>query len=57
MPTMVVWGKQETLGSVSVAQAMTDLIPRARLEVLAGGHAPWLVQPARSAAAVADFMT
>jgi pimeloyl-ACP methyl ester carboxylesterase len=43
MPTLVVWGEQEPLGGVSVAQAVTGLIPRARLEVLPTGHAPWLV--------------
>jgi len=56
MPTLVVWGEREPLGSVSVAQKVTELIPRARLEVLAGGHAPWLGQPAQTAAALADFV-
>jgi pimeloyl-ACP methyl ester carboxylesterase len=56
MPTMVVWGEQEPLGSVSVAQAVTELIPHARLEVLPTGHAPWLGQPAQTAATVVDFV-
>jgi len=56
MPTLVVWGEQEPLGSVSVAQAVTELIPHARLEVLPTGHAPWLGQPAQTAATVADFV-
>jgi pimeloyl-ACP methyl ester carboxylesterase len=56
MPTLVVWGEREPLGSASVAQKVTALIPRARLEVLAGGHAPWLGQPAQTAAALADFV-
>jgi pimeloyl-ACP methyl ester carboxylesterase len=56
MPTLVVWGEQDPLGSVSVARAVTELIPHARLEVLAGGHAPYLGQPAQTAATVADFM-
>ncbi len=54
--TLVVWGEHEPLGSVAVAQAMTDLIPDARLEVLPGGHAPWLGDPARAAAVVTDFV-
>ena len=29
MPTLVVWGEQDPLGSVSVAQAVTELIPHA----------------------------
>jgi pimeloyl-ACP methyl ester carboxylesterase len=32
------------------------LIPQARLRVLPSGHAPWLGQPAQTAAAVADFV-
>jgi pimeloyl-ACP methyl ester carboxylesterase len=56
MPTLVVWGDREPLGSVSVAKEVTELIPRARLEVLAGGHAPWLGQPAQIAATIADFV-
>ncbi len=56
MPTLVVWGEQEPLGSVSVAQAVTELIPHARLEVLPTGHVPWLGQPAQTAATVVDFV-
>ena len=56
MPTLVVWGEQDPLGSVSVAQAVTELIPHARLKVLPTGHAPWLGQPAQTAATVADFV-
>jgi pimeloyl-ACP methyl ester carboxylesterase len=56
MPTLLVWGDREPLGGVPVAQAVTDLVPDARLAVLAGGHAPWLGQPAQTAAAVMDFI-
>jgi pimeloyl-ACP methyl ester carboxylesterase len=56
MPTLMIWGEHEPLGSVSVARAATDLIPHGRLEVLPTGHAPWLGQPAQTAAAIADFL-
>jgi pimeloyl-ACP methyl ester carboxylesterase len=56
MPTLLVWSDREPLGPVSVAQSVTDLIPQARLQVLPTGHAPWLGQPAQTAAAVADFV-
>jgi pimeloyl-ACP methyl ester carboxylesterase len=56
VPTMVIWGDREPLGAVLVAEALTAAIPRARLAALPGGHAPWLGQPARVAAAVTDFM-
>ena len=56
MPTLMVWGERDPLGGVSVAQAITDLIPHARLEVLPTGHGPWLGQPAQTAATVVDFV-
>lgn len=56
MPTLLVWGEHEKLGSVSVARAATELIPHARLAVLPTGHGPWLGQPALTAATVMDFV-
>jgi pimeloyl-ACP methyl ester carboxylesterase len=56
MPTLIVWGERDPLGGVSVAQAITDLIPHARLEVLPTGHGPWLGEPARTAAAIVGFV-
>ena len=56
MSTLVIWGDRDPLGSVSVAQAVTDLIPHARLEVMPAGHAPWLGHPAQIATAVLDLM-
>lgn len=56
MPTLVIWGKQEPLASPSVARAATELMPHARLEVLPGGHAPWLGHPSQTATTVVDFV-
>lgn len=56
MPALLVWGEHDPLGGASVARAAAELIPRARLEVLPTGHGPWLGQPAKTAAAVVDFM-
>ena len=56
MPTSVVWGDREPLGSIAVARAVTELIPDARLEVLPAGHGPWLGQPERTAGAVSGFV-
>ena len=56
MPTLIVWGERDPLGGVPVAQAITDLIPHARLEVLPTGHGPWLGEPEKTAAAIADFV-
>jgi pimeloyl-ACP methyl ester carboxylesterase len=53
MPTLVLWGERDPVGTIPVARAVTDLISDARLEVLPTGHGPWLGQPTRTAAAVA----
>jgi pimeloyl-ACP methyl ester carboxylesterase len=52
IPTLVLWGEHDPVGSVPVARAIAELIPHARLEVLPTGHGPWLGQPTRTAAAV-----
>jgi pimeloyl-ACP methyl ester carboxylesterase len=56
MPTLVLWGERDPVGSIPVARAVTELVPDARLEVLPTGHGPWLGQPSRTAAAVTDFV-
>jgi len=56
VPTLLIWGEREPLGSVSVARAVTELIPGARLQVLPGGHGPWLGEPELTAAVVRDFV-
>lgn len=56
VPTSVVWGERDPLGSVAVAQAATALIPAARLVVLPTGHGPWLGEPERTAAAVVELV-
>jgi pimeloyl-ACP methyl ester carboxylesterase len=56
VPTLMVWGERDPLGGVPVAQAITELIPRARLEVLPTGHGPWLGQPTRTATTVVEFV-
>jgi pimeloyl-ACP methyl ester carboxylesterase len=55
VPALVIWGADEPLGGAAVARAATDLIPRGRLEVVPGGHAPWLGHPALIAQLTADF--
>jgi len=56
VPTLLIWGEREPLGRVSVAQAVTELIPHGRLEVLPAGHGPWLGHPAQTAATVMNHV-
>jgi pimeloyl-ACP methyl ester carboxylesterase len=55
MPTLVLWGERDPVGSIPVARAVAELIPDGRLAVLPTGHGPWLGLPTRTAAAVTDF--
>ena len=56
MPTSVIWGERDPLGSIAVARVVTGLIPDARLEVLPAGHGPWLGEPERTAGAMLGFV-
>lgn len=56
VPTLLLWGEREPLGSVAVAQEVSELMLDARVQALRGGHAPWLGQPVQTAAAVVDFV-
>ena len=56
MPTLVLWGERDRVGSIPVARAVTELIPQARLTVLPTGHGPWLGRPTETATAVLGFM-
>ena len=57
VPTLIVWGDRDPVGSVEVARAVTDLIPDSRLEVLPAGHVPWLGDPDRVAALLFSFVS
>ena len=56
MPTLVLWGERDPVGSVAVARSVTELIPHARLTVLPTGHGPWLGEPTPTARAVLQFI-
>lgn len=55
VPTLVVWGEHDPVGSVAAAEAVTELIPDARLVTVPGGHAPWLGHAESVAAPIAEF--
>ena len=42
VPTLLVWGDHDPVGGGDVARRLRSLIPHAELEVVDGGHAPWL---------------
>jgi pimeloyl-ACP methyl ester carboxylesterase len=56
IPTLVVWGDHDPVGAVKVAQATTELIPTAQLEVLPAGHVPFLGHPDHVAELLTQFV-
>lgn len=57
VPTLVLWGDQDTLFPVTHAELMAQHIPRGRLELIEGvGHCPHIESPSRLAASVRRFV-
>jgi pimeloyl-ACP methyl ester carboxylesterase len=56
MPTLLLWGERDPVGSIAAARSVAELIPHARLTVLPTGHGPWLGEPTRTAQAVLELM-
>lgn len=56
VPTLMIWGDHDPVGSVSVARRAAQLIPDARLEVLPVGHVPQFGCPRRTADLVSTFV-
>ena len=51
-PVQLIWGSDDPFASPSVGEEVVRLIPDAHLEVIPGGHLPWLSQPDRVAEVV-----
>lgn len=49
VPTCFVWGDADIYGAPDVGARAVELLPHGRLEVVSGGHAPFLDEPLRSA--------
>ena len=56
VPTLIVWGEHDPIGDPTVARALADAIPGARLELLPTAHMPWFAEPDRTAELVASFV-
>jgi pimeloyl-ACP methyl ester carboxylesterase len=56
VPTLVLWGDQDPVGAVNVAQATAALVPNAQLEVLPAGHVPYLGNPERVSELLSRFV-
>jgi 2-hydroxy-6-oxonona-2,4-dienedioate hydrolase len=57
VPTLFLWGEDDTFGGLDVARRLVDAMPYARLEVMpAAGHLPWLDDPDRAAQVASRFL-
>ena len=53
VPTLLIWGDHDPVGTAEVARETAALMPRAQLELLTAGHVPYLGHPQR----VAELLT
>ncbi len=54
--TLFVWGEGDVFGGPEVGERAARLMPRAEIEVVAGGHLPWLDEPEVCAEAVSRLL-
>jgi pimeloyl-ACP methyl ester carboxylesterase len=55
-PTLVIWGDRDPVGTTEAGEEMARLVSEARLEVLPGGHVPYLGHPERVAELLSEFV-
>jgi pimeloyl-ACP methyl ester carboxylesterase len=56
VPTLLIWGDHDPVGSADVARVTARLIPRAQLELLPAGHVPYLGHPQRVSELLSTFI-
>jgi pimeloyl-ACP methyl ester carboxylesterase len=56
VPTLLIWGDRDPVGTAEVARENARLMPRARLELLPAGHVPYLGHPQRVAELLTTFI-
>lgn len=55
-PVQLIWGDADPFGGVDVARRAAEVIPDAVLEIVPGGHAPWLREAEAVGEAAAAFL-
>jgi pimeloyl-ACP methyl ester carboxylesterase len=56
VPTLLIWGDHDPVGTVEAAHAIAQMMPRAQLETLPAGHVPYLGHPERASELLATFV-
>jgi pimeloyl-ACP methyl ester carboxylesterase len=55
-PSLFIWGDGDVFGGPEIGERAVRVMPNAQIEVVSGGHLPWLDDPAGCAVAVSDFL-
>jgi pimeloyl-ACP methyl ester carboxylesterase len=55
-PSLFVWGDGDVFGGPEIGERAVGVMPNAEIEVVSGGHLPWLDEPAGCAQAVSGFL-
>jgi pimeloyl-ACP methyl ester carboxylesterase len=56
-PVLLIWGQDDVYGGPEIGRRAAELIPRARLEVMPGNHAPFLDDPERCAELIREWVS
>ena len=56
VPTLLIWGDHDPVGTAEVARETARLMPRAQLELLPAGHVPYLGHPQRVSELLTTFI-
>lgn len=56
VPVLMIWGDEDPYGGPDIGKRAAALLPDARLEVIAGRHAPFLDDPQRCAALITELL-
>jgi pimeloyl-ACP methyl ester carboxylesterase len=45
-PSLFIWGDGDVFGGPKIGERAVKVMPNAQIEVVSGGHLPWLDEPA-----------
>jgi pimeloyl-ACP methyl ester carboxylesterase len=54
--TRFIWGRNDNFGDVDLARRITNAMPRAEIDVIDGGHLPWLDEPETCGQLIQKFL-
>jgi pimeloyl-ACP methyl ester carboxylesterase len=55
-PSLLIWGKDDPMGSPEVGERIVEAMPDAEFAVVEGGHTPWLRESPRIAPRIRSFL-